>query len=673
MEELDRMQTLLDRTRRHVVERNALQQVAGEMGQRPTHRPSVLTSESGERGSVAASTGIAMGARGYPVMSGWETTPEPISASTPYPRETRLEGNIEDSSYLWSGLPYPQVSSVQSLVTQTTSVYTIGRPLLSTGLVSGPPTSQGGTTRWDVQDMDVTATHGRIWLPTSLPSRGSQGLSQASVTGSDERLRNVDRSPVGRYTTGQSRIIQPAVSQPIPPQATQWSHQGPSPRISQQCTPTSLANHANQGISSLDQRRGDPSHYRPPVPSPIGLPMTSSSTGTRGILRNIGGNAAPLGNYQTVRIQDSPTARLPSSMPTPYNIPISHSNPGQDSGGDLWNRASGSGISNSQVTSRSKPKRVSNYDGKSSWNDYLVQFQIAARLNHWSEEEKAMELATSLVGQARGVLSDMSEHDRLDYGALVQKLSLRFEPVDLVGMYQSQLRSRKRKHNESLPELAQEIGKLTRQAFPTADETTRNYMAVTSFISALGNEQQELFVYQRDPKTVEEAGKAAMAFETFQAARPGKTPFLRMQCGQPPSTDGHQSDQDDSIKQLLERMTLLEQGQMPSAGSTGQPMSSPQLTELVNRIEKLEKAQWRRTFSGQQAPGQRSGNRSSGRRPGNCHYCGIPGHWQNECQKRQRDQARGTAPLESGQPQLSVEGASVHPPTTSGQASGNSQ
>ena len=76
-----------------------------------------------------------------------------------------------------------------------------------------------------------------------------------------------------------------------------------------------------------------------------------------------------------------------------------------------------------------------------------MQFQIAARLNHWSEEEKAMELATSLVGQARGVLSDMSEQDRLDYGALVQKLSLRFEPVDLVGMYQSQLRSRKRKHN----------------------------------------------------------------------------------------------------------------------------------------------------------------------------------------------------------------------------------
>ena len=176
----------------------------------------------------------------------------------------------------------------------------MGQSLLSTGLVSGPPTSQEGTTRRDVQNMDVTATHGRIWLPTSLPSRGSQGLLQASVTGGDEQLRDVDPLPVGRYTTGQTRIIQPVVSQPIPPQATQWSHQGPSPRISQQWTPTSLEHHADQGISSLDQHRIDPSHYRPPVPSPIGLPMTGSSTGTRGILRNNGGNATPVGSYQTV-------------------------------------------------------------------------------------------------------------------------------------------------------------------------------------------------------------------------------------------------------------------------------------------------------------------------------------------------------------------------------------
>ena len=324
--------------------------------------------------------------------------------------------------------------------------------------------SRGAAGR-DVQDMDVTAAHSRMWLPTSLPSQGSHELLQASVTSGDERLRDVDQSPVRQYTTCQSRIIQLMVSQPITPQTTQWSHQGPSPRILQQWTPTSLEYHADQGISLLDPYKGDPSHCRPPVPPPIGLPMTGSQTGTRGILRDVGGNAAPVGSNQTVRIQDSPTARLPPSMSTLYNAPISHSNLGQDSGGGLWNHASGLRFSNSQASSHSKPKRMPNFDGKSSWSDYLVQFQIAARLNHWWEEDKAMELATSLVGQACGVLSDMSEQDLLDYGALVQKLSLRFEPVNLIGMYQSQLRSRKRKHNESLPELAQEIGKLTDKSF----------------------------------------------------------------------------------------------------------------------------------------------------------------------------------------------------------------
>ena len=279
----------------------------------------------------------------------------------------------------------------------------------STIVIHGIGESQGGAAGRDVQDMDVTAAHSRMWLPTSLPSQGSHELLQASVTSGDERLRDVDQSPVRQYTTCQSRIIQLMVSQPITPQTTQWSHQGPSPRILQQWTPTSLEYHADQGISLLDPYKGDPSHCRPPVPPPIGLPMTGSQTGTRGILRDVGGNAAPVGSNQTVRIQDSPTARLPPSMSTLYNAPISHSNLGQDSGGGLWNHASGLRFSNSQASSRSKPKRMPNFDGKSSWSDYLVQFQIAARLNRWWEEDKAMELATSLVGQACGVLSDMSD------------------------------------------------------------------------------------------------------------------------------------------------------------------------------------------------------------------------------------------------------------------------
>ena len=54
-------------------------------------------------------------------------------------------------------------------------------------------------------------------------------------------------------------------------------------------------------------------------------------------------------------------------------------------------------------------------------------------------------------------------------------------------------------------------------------------MAVSSFISALGNEPQELSVYQKELQTLEGAGQAAFSFETFQAARGKESAYVRTQ------------------------------------------------------------------------------------------------------------------------------------------------
>ena len=44
----------------------------------------------------------------------------------------------------------------------------------------------------------------------------------------------------------------------------------------------------------------------------------------------------------------------------------------------------------------SKPIREpSKFDGKSSWEPFLAQFEIAARMNGWNDEQKAQFLATS--------------------------------------------------------------------------------------------------------------------------------------------------------------------------------------------------------------------------------------------------------------------------------------
>ena len=197
-----------------------------------------------------------------------------------------------------------------------------------------------------------------------------------------------------------------------------------------------------------------------------------------------------------------------------------------------------SGVSQNVATTHViRPKKVAKYDGKTSWADYLVQFNIASRLNAWDDDQKAMELATSLEGNARGVFADLTPEHQLDFKVLVDKLTQRFEPEGQVGIYQSQLRNRKRKRNKTIPELVQEISRLARKAYPAADKQTRSHMAISSFISALGKEAQELFVYQKDPHTLDEAGMAALSFETFQAARGKDTPYVRVQQPAYPAAD----------------------------------------------------------------------------------------------------------------------------------------
>ena len=55
------------------------------------------------------------------------------------------------------------------------------------------------------------------------------------------------------------------------------------------------------------------------------------------------------------------------------------------------------------------------FDGKLSWDDYDVQFELIAELNGWSTSVMAIFLAASLTGPAQAVLTDLAEDARRDY------------------------------------------------------------------------------------------------------------------------------------------------------------------------------------------------------------------------------------------------------------------
>lgn len=240
--------------------------------------------------------------------------------------------------------------------------------------------------------------------------------------------------------------------------------------------------------------------------------------------------------------------------------------------------------SNSLGGNRLKPKRPPVYDGTTSWQDFLVQFQMISVVNNWDNAMKAYELATSLRGVAQGVVTDIEPAKRLDYDSLVKALTSRFEPENQANMYKSQLNSIYRKTGQTLPELGQEVRRVTRLAYPTAPIEIRDQLAKDCFIRAINDQKIQLSIFQRDPKTIDDCIRFGLDYEAFVMEQKRFAPKqgLRMQC-------------ELSDSELGSRLAMMSQ----------------QLNDLsTNKTKKKDME---------------------------CYYCGVKGHLKKECYKLTRD------------------------------------
>ena len=155
------------------------------------------------------------------------------------------------------------------------------------------------------------------------------------------------------------------------------------------------------------------------------------------------------------------------------------------------------------------------YCGKSSFSDFVVQFELISQLSGWNLSIMALELASCLRGTAVSVLSELEFHERTHYPSLKQALANRFESGNLSQIYKAQLKSRVRKSEESIPELAQEISRLVRFAYSDLTSSLREGIAKDAFIEALSDRELKLVVFQRHPKSFQEAVQVALDCDAF--------------------------------------------------------------------------------------------------------------------------------------------------------------
>ncbi|CAC5390686.1 unnamed protein product [Mytilus coruscus] len=168
-----------------------------------------------------------------------------------------------------------------------------------------------------------------------------------------------------------------------------------------------------------------------------------------------------------------------------------------------------------QTNTHIKDKKPPNFDGTSNWQDFLVQFEMVAAVNKWDDNAKAFELATSLRGVAQGVVTEIEPLRRFDYNYLVSSLTSRFEPVNQENMYKVQMNSFYRKQDQTLPEMAQEIKRITRLAYPTVPIDIRNQLRKDCFVRALNDPKIQLSIFQIEPKTIDDCIRFGVEYESF--------------------------------------------------------------------------------------------------------------------------------------------------------------
>ena len=146
-------------------------------------------------------------------------------------------------------------------------------------------------------------------------------------------------------------------------------------------------------------------------------------------------------------------------------------------------------------------------DGSSSWPEYLVYFEQMSEFQGWGPREAAMALGLSLRGAARTVLVSLTPEQRRDLRQLTRALQQSFCPPEQVHLYQAELKGRKRKRDESMAELGRDLARLVQLAYPQADPTTRETLAINAFLDALPGPAIEtrLHVIKGRPRTLQEA------------------------------------------------------------------------------------------------------------------------------------------------------------------------
>ncbi|VEN55290.1 unnamed protein product, partial [Callosobruchus maculatus] len=123
-----------------------------------------------------------------------------------------------------------------------------------------------------------------------------------------------------------------------------------------------------------------------------------------------------------------------------------------------------------------------------------MQFENIARINNWSNEEKACVLTSMLRDSAAAILENLCSSDLRDFDKITSALKLRFGDAHLTELLHGQLHNRTQQAKEDLTTFAYEVQSLAKRAFVNSPVETQEYVAARQFVEGIADAEVQRMV-----------------------------------------------------------------------------------------------------------------------------------------------------------------------------------
>ena len=133
-----------------------------------------------------------------------------------------------------------------------------------------------------------------------------------------------------------------------------------------------------------------------------------------------------------------------------------------------------------------KPEK---FEGKVDWAEYISHFQDCAELGNWDDRSKCLLLAANLRGATRKYYDGLRVEEK-DYQSLQDALKRRFGNEHRQEFWMSKLEMRRRKTDESISDLGDDIWQKTQRAYHDFDLRLQEQLALKHFYCVIDSEMK---------------------------------------------------------------------------------------------------------------------------------------------------------------------------------------